>query len=97
MNRLSDSEIDLKQILDRIRILADKIHQSLEVSEILKIIVKEVRKSFKATWVERYRDGCIGVIEDIDTTTIDPCYKKLLTDLQIRANLVVPIGSNAKM
>ncbi|QFS43525.1 PAS domain S-box protein [Nostoc sphaeroides CCNUC1] len=133
-NRLSGSEIDLKQILDQIRMLADQIHQLLEVSEILKIIVSEVRKTlesdraiiyrflpdgdgviaeesvshgwkpilgqliydpcFNATWVEQYQDGCVGVIEDIHTTTLDPCYKKLLTDLQIRANLVVPILVN---
>ncbi|MCC5628315.1 PAS domain S-box protein [Nostoc sphaeroides CHAB 2801] len=49
---------------------------------------------FNATWVEQYQDGCVGVIEDIYTTTLDPCYKKLLTDLQIRANLVVPILVN---
>ncbi|MEH2352709.1 diguanylate cyclase domain-containing protein [Nostoc sp.] len=140
-NRLSGSEIDLKQILDRIRMLVDQIHQSLEVSEILKIIVSEVRTilesdiydglrlraiiyrffsdgdgviaeesvsngwkpilwqliyhpCFNTTSVERYRDGSVGVIEDIHTTTLDPCYKKLLTDLQIRANLVVPMLVN---
>ncbi|MBN3943306.1 MAG: GAF domain-containing protein [Nostoc sp.] len=140
-NRLSGSEIDLKEILARIRMLADQIHQSLEVSEILKIIVSEVRKTlesdvydglrlraiiyrflddgdgvikeesvshgwkpilgqliyhpcFNATWVEQYRDGYVGVIEYINTTTLDPCYKKLLIDLQIRANLVVPILVN---
>ncbi|MHC5856935.1 diguanylate cyclase domain-containing protein [Nostoc sp.] len=140
-NRLSGSEIDLKQILDQIRMLADQIHQSLEESEILKIIVSEVRKTleidvydglrlramiyrflpdgdgviaeesvshgwkpilgqliydpcFKATWVQRYRDGYVSVIEDINTTTLDPCYKKLLTDLQVRANLVIPILVN---
>ncbi|MCC5628314.1 hypothetical protein LC613_09390 [Nostoc sphaeroides CHAB 2801] len=47
-NRLSGSEIDLKQILDQIRMLADQIHQLLEVSEILKIIVSEVRKTLES-------------------------------------------------
>ncbi|MEH2078864.1 MAG: diguanylate cyclase [Nostoc sp.] len=130
-NRLPGSEIDLKQILDQIRMLAGQIHQSLEVSEILKIIVSEVRKTLESdrliiyhflpdgdgviaeesvnhAWkpilgqliynpcfnTARYRDGCVDVIEDINTTTLDPCYKKLLTDLQIRANLVVPILVN---
>ncbi|MEH2256225.1 MAG: diguanylate cyclase [Nostoc sp.] len=118
--------------------LADQIHQSLEVSEILKIIVSEVRTTLESdvydgvrlraiiyrflpdgdgviveesvshAWkpilgqliydpcfnTTRYRDGYVSVIEDINTTTLDPCYKKLLTDLQIRANLVVPILVN---
>jgi len=133
-NHLSGYETDLKQILDQIRMLVDQIHQSFELSEMLNIIVTEVRKTletdraiiyrflpdgdgviasesvnrawkpilgqliydpcFNATWVERYRDGCVGVIEDINTKKLDPCYKKLLTDLQIRANLVVPILVN---
>ncbi len=137
-NSLSSSEIDLKQILDQIRMLADQIHLSLEVNEILKIIVSEVRtilesdvydglrlrviiyrflpngdgviaeESVSNGWkpilrqliydscfnTTRYRDGYVGVIEDINATTLDPCYKKLLTDLQIQANLVVPILVN---
>ncbi len=144
-NRLLVSEIDLKQILHQIRMLAVQIHQLSELSEILKVIVSEVRKTlqsdrtiiyrflpdgdgvvaeesvsfawkpilgqliydpcfnakwvdpcFNAKWVEQYRQGRVGVIEDINTKQLDPCYKKLLTDLQIRANLVVPILVNSQ-
>ncbi|MBN3949571.1 MAG: diguanylate cyclase [Nostoc sp. NMS7] len=49
---------------------------------------------FNAQWVEQYQQGRVGVIEDIDTKQLDPCYKELLTKLQIRANLVVPILVN---
>ncbi|MBN3894795.1 MAG: diguanylate cyclase [Nostoc sp. NOS(2021)] len=49
---------------------------------------------FNAQWVEQYQQGRIGVIEDIDTKLLVPCYKELLTKLQIRANLVVPILVN---
>ncbi|MBN3927414.1 GAF domain-containing protein, partial [Nostoc sp. NMS4] len=133
-NRLSVPEIDLKQILYKIRMLAVKIHQLSELSEILQIIVNEARKTlnsdraiiyrflpdgdgviaeesvglawkpilgqliydpcFDAKWVEQYQQGRIGVIEDINTKPLDPCYKNLLTSLQIRANLVVPILVN---
>ncbi|MEA5605990.1 diguanylate cyclase domain-containing protein [Nostoc sp. UHCC 0252] len=98
-NHLSGYETDLKQILDKIRMLADQIHQSFELSEILNIIVTEVRKTLETDRAIIYRflpdgDGCVGVIEDINNKTFDPCYKKLLTDLQIRANLVVPILVN---
>ncbi|MEH1908065.1 diguanylate cyclase [Nostoc sp.] len=49
---------------------------------------------FNAQWLEQYQQGRVGVIEDIDTKLLDPCYKELLTKLQIRANLVVPILVN---
>ncbi|MBE9050669.1 diguanylate cyclase [Nostocales cyanobacterium LEGE 11386] len=130
----SSSELDLKQILDQFRMLAVRIHQSSELSEILNIIVSEVRKTlnsdraiiyrllpdgdgvvaeesvspeytpiigqliydpcFNAKWVEQYREGRINVIEDIHVKQLDSCYKKLLTKLQVQANLVVPILVN---
>ncbi|MBD2179690.1 diguanylate cyclase [Planktothrix sp. FACHB-1355] len=46
---------------------------------------------FNAEWVEKYRQGRIGVLEDIDARPLEPCYKDLLMRLQIRANVVVPI------
>ncbi|MFW9265054.1 GAF domain-containing protein, partial [Nostoc sp. CALU 546] len=135
-NDVSGYETDFKQILHQIRMLAVQIHQSLELSEILNIIVAEVRKTlesdrvviyrflpdgdgviaeesvsgawkpilgqliydpcFNTTWVERYQEGQINIIEDIDTKQLDPCYKKLLMGLQIRANLVVPILINSQ-
>lgn len=46
---------------------------------------------FNAKWVEQYRQGRIGVLEDIDARPLEPCYRDLLMRLQIQANLVVPI------
>ncbi|XWK89880.1 MAG: PAS domain S-box protein [Phormidium sp.] len=46
---------------------------------------------FNAQWIAQYRQGRVGILEDIDTQPLEPCYKNLLTRLQIRANLVVPI------
>lgn len=46
---------------------------------------------FQAKWVDLYRQGQISLIEDVETKPLEPCYKKLLQRLQIRANLVVPI------
>ncbi|MEH1944418.1 MAG: diguanylate cyclase [Nostoc sp.] len=133
-NRLSGHEISLEQIIHQIRKLTVRIHQSFELTEILKVVVTEVRKTldsdrtliyrflpngdgvvaeesvnpewmpiqgqliydpcFNAQWVKQYQQGRVGVIEDIDSKPLDPCYKQLLTKLQIRANLVVPILVN---
>ncbi len=128
---LSDSETVLEQILDRVTEIALRINDSLDVGEILKVAVREVRAMlesdraliyrflrdgdgvvaeesaspestpilgqliydpcFNAEWVDLYRQGRIGIIEDIDANSFEPCYRELLTRLQIRANLVVPI------
>ncbi|MGF1570495.1 MAG: EAL domain-containing protein [Nodosilinea sp.] len=41
--------------------------------------------------IEQYRQGRISQIEDLDQAALDPCYRDLLTRLQVRANLVLPI------
>jgi diguanylate cyclase (GGDEF)-like protein/PAS domain S-box-containing protein len=46
---------------------------------------------FNAKWIHQYQQGQIGILEDIDAQPLQPCYKNLLTSLQIRAKLVIPI------
>jgi len=41
--------------------------------------------------LENYRRGRIQVIENVHNSGLDPCYRSLLTSLQVQANLVVPI------
>ncbi|MBE9202105.1 MULTISPECIES: diguanylate cyclase [unclassified Nodularia (in: cyanobacteria)] len=136
LNDLSGTEIDLPHILHQIRMLVIKMHQSVELSAILNIVVSTIGKilesdraiiyrflpdgdgvvaaesvspeftqilgqliydpCFNAKWVEQYREGRINVIEDINAKPLDPCYKNLLTKLQVRANLVVPIFINSQ-
>ncbi|MBL1174839.1 PAS domain S-box protein [Pantanalinema sp. GBBB05] len=46
---------------------------------------------FNATWVERYQQGQVTSIADIHNGSIAPCHAQLLAQLQVQANLVVPI------
>jgi PAS domain S-box-containing protein len=46
---------------------------------------------FKQSYIIPYQQGRVKAIEDIYTANIDPCHINLLTQLQVRANLVVPI------
>ncbi|WP_315789996.1 GAF domain-containing sensor histidine kinase [Fischerella sp. JS2] len=46
---------------------------------------------FSAKHAERYKRGCIQIIEDIYAAGLHPCQIDFLSSLQIRANLVVPI------
>jgi len=47
--------------------------------------------SLERTWVELYTTSCIDVIDDIYTADISSSQMELLAQLQVRANLVVPI------
>lgn len=46
---------------------------------------------FNAKSAESYRQGRVGIIQDIYTSDVKPCYLELLAQFQVRANLVVPI------
>ncbi|MBD2560229.1 MULTISPECIES: GAF domain-containing protein [Nostoc] len=46
---------------------------------------------FKEEYIERYRQGRVSAIEDIETAYIQPCHREFLQQFAVRANLVVPI------
>ncbi|MBE9035735.1 GAF domain-containing sensor histidine kinase [aff. Roholtiella sp. LEGE 12411] len=46
---------------------------------------------FKEEYLERYRQGRVSAIEDIESAYIRPCHREFLQQFAIRANLVVPI------
>jgi len=111
--------------------IAQRIHQSLNLEEILNVTVREVRDFlgidrviiyyFEDDWSGRvlvesvvspqfsmleieiqdpcfnklsaraYQRGKISQVIDVEQDVMSPCYKQMLTDLKVRANLVVPI------
>ncbi|MEH2134371.1 MAG: GAF domain-containing protein [Nostoc sp.] len=46
---------------------------------------------FKEEYIERYRQGRVNALEDIEAAHIQPCHRKFLQQFAVRANLVVPI------
>jgi len=46
---------------------------------------------FAKDHAQKYRQGWIGTINDVDKANIDPCYLGLLQRFQIKANLIIPI------
>lgn len=47
--------------------------------------------TFAKDWLEPYREGRIQIIDDLQTARLTPCHAEFLTQLQVQANLVVPI------
>lgn len=46
---------------------------------------------FEAGWQERYRQGRVQVVTDVQNSGLAVCHAELLTRHQVRANLVVPV------
>jgi len=46
---------------------------------------------FKEHYIERYRQGRVSTIEDIEAADINSCHREFLAEFAIRANLIVPI------
>jgi len=46
---------------------------------------------FEGALVEKYRQGYVGQIDDIQASHIAPCHRELLTPFEVQANLTVPI------
>lgn len=49
---------------------------------------------FNGEYARMYEEGRVKAIEDIETADITPCHRDFLKDLQVRANLVVPVVNN---
>ncbi|XWK88557.1 MAG: ATP-binding protein [Phormidium sp.] len=52
---------------------------------------------FKETYIEVYNQGLVTSKSDIFNISVNPCYLKLLSKFQVRANLVVPILQDSKL
>ncbi|MCC3537781.1 MAG: PAS domain-containing protein [Microcoleus sp. PH2017_25_DOB_D_A] len=114
-----------------IALIAQQVHQSLDLERVLQTTVEEVRQfldtdraivfrlhsdgggtvvaesvgpdwrsilasqiydpCLASSYLEPYRQGLVTAKTDIHDGSIDPCHIELLTQFQIRANLVVPI------
>ncbi|MEA5499252.1 GAF domain-containing sensor histidine kinase [Limnoraphis robusta] len=62
-----------------------------EISSVLG--VKTPSGCFPSSSKNRYRQGECGAIRDIYEANLTSCYQEFLEGVQVRANLVVPIGS----
>lgn len=130
----------VQQGIERERIVSQmalKIHQTLDLDEILQTTVTEVRQylqtdrvlifrlqsdgwgtviteSVGREWVpllssayndpcltsdhlEPFRQGLVVSKPDIHNGSIDPCHVELLENLQVQANLVIPIQQNDQL
>jgi methyl-accepting chemotaxis protein PixJ len=48
-------------------------------------------------YIEEYRNGRVRALDDIHNTNVTPCYLEQLEELEVKANVVVPIVSEGKL
>lgn len=54
-------------------------------------------RHFAETYIHLYQQGRVQAVADIYTANLTPCHRELLEGFQVRANLAVPIVSEAKL
>ncbi|HZG38271.1 MAG TPA: diguanylate cyclase [Nodosilinea sp.] len=52
---------------------------------------------FEGGWGDRYRQGQIGMVTDVQQGDIEPCCADLLSRLQVQAKLTVPVLVNSQL
>ena len=52
---------------------------------------------FAEKHLDRYRQGKVHVVNNVESASLAPCYKKALQKFGVRANLVVPIIANQEL
>ncbi|MEA5580775.1 diguanylate cyclase [Nodularia harveyana UHCC-0300] len=135
-NRLPGGQVNFQSIMSQLRMLAVGIYPSSQLSEMLNMIVAEVRNTLASDraviyriladgdgiveaesvgpqwipikgqliynyccqnkWIKEYQEGKFSTVENILTHPLDPCCQELFNQLQIQANLVVPILVNRR-
>ncbi|MFP5271317.1 GAF domain-containing protein [Coleofasciculus sp.] len=103
---LNTTVTEVRQFLQTDRVLIYRFNPDWSgVVEVESVTVNELsvleRTIFDPCFGEksavRYQQGYIHTLDDIHTANIEPCYRNFLADLQVRANLVVPILQGAKL
>lgn len=92
---------EVRQLLQTDRVLlyqfsADwdgRVVQESVAPDILSLLGEYIQDNcFPDEYVKYYRQGRVRAIDDVETADIADCHREMLTQFQVRANLVVPIA-----
>ena len=97
---LSTTVLEVRQLLQADRVLVYRFENAASGTVVVEAVVAPWPSllghtiedhCFAKHWAEAYRYGRIQTVEDVERSGLSPCHIAMLKDLQIRANLVVPI------
>jgi methyl-accepting chemotaxis protein PixJ len=108
-DKLSEEEIyasivkDVRQALDLDRVIVYGLNANLKEVVIAESVAPEWTPAigtyipdpcFEARYIERYRNGRVKAIDDIDAGGLSPCYLEQLAVLEVKGLVVAPIVSD---
>ncbi|MBR8834211.1 MAG: PAS domain S-box protein [Stigonema ocellatum SAG 48.90 = DSM 106950] len=91
---------EVRQFLQSDRVLIFRFHPDWQGTVVAESVSPECNPilltsiydpCFAQTWIEPYKNGRINAVTDIYTAGLNPCHVELLSQFQVRGNLVVPI------
>ncbi|MEA5620100.1 response regulator [Cronbergia sp. UHCC 0137] len=97
---LQTSVTEVQRLLQADRVLIMELEENGSLTALkeavipgLSIVMGEniVDPCFKEDYIQKYRQGWIGMINDIAQANIEPCHLELLQRFNVKANLVIPI------
>jgi methyl-accepting chemotaxis protein len=62
-----------------------------------KTLGKTVQDPFREGLIERYRNGRVRAMNDVDAEGLTPCHRDILSGFQIRASIVAPLLQNGEL
>src|SRR5919202_4983294 len=97
---LSTTVSEVRQFLQTDRVLIYRffddtrgviVVESVSTDELSIVDTTIIDSCFGEAYIQRYQQGRIRVVEDVYTADLMPCHVDFLLNIQVRANLVVPI------
>ncbi len=91
---------EVRQLLDTDRVIVYRFGQNWQGSVIVEDVISPwdsvlgdigADDCFAAQYAERYLQGRVRAIDDIHTAGLDECHVQFLAQMQVKANLIVPI------
>ncbi|MDB9375683.1 response regulator [Nodularia sphaerocarpa] len=103
---LQTSVTEVQKLLQADRVLISQLQGNHSLTVLKEAVIPDlpvvmgqniIEPCFTDNYFQKYYQGKIGIIHDIAKSDIEPCYKELLAQFHVKANLVIPIFLQNKL
>ncbi|TVP61152.1 MAG: response regulator [Nodularia sp. (in: Bacteria)] len=103
---LQTSVTEVQKLLRADRVLISQLQSDCSVTILKEAIIPDLPvvmgrnvadSCLTESYLQKFYEGRIGIINNIEKSDIEPCHKQLLEEFQVKANLVIPIFMQNKL
>ncbi|KZL51093.1 ATPase [Nodularia spumigena CENA596] len=103
---LQTSVTEVQKLLQADRVVISQLHANHSLTVLKEAVIPDlpvvmgqniIEPCFTDNYFQKYYQGQIGIIHDIEKSDIETCYKELLSHFHVKANLVIPIFLQNKL